>query len=335
MTHEMKDKSLSVLARGLERNQNSILLWRVYLSLYMSRYGSMVPETRQLFDESVTFNPNGYQLWRLYLDFENSSKHKIQLYEKAIFSLSAHPLQAFSSPEEASSILKSMVIEHIQMYCDLGNRELAIKTLSNYLYPQLRKAQDSIKLELILLDSDICELYLCYLHLLIFNCLPSSATTCPKTKRQPFTVFKWELVEGQKLSISIEILRKAMEEAISYFKTIKQEILPLCYNFVFLEIALKNIEEARCLCQQFLRNNPALYELWELYTFVERSAGNQTDAVLIYERSIQRYPLSTRLCNGFALLLHELGKSQQAAHLLAQSVLQFLQVLYTCSINRY
>jgi hypothetical protein len=55
-------------------------------------------------------------------------------------------------------------------------------------------------------------------------------------------------------------------------------------------------------------------------------AGNQTDALLIYERSMQRYPLSTRLCNGFALLLQEVGKSQQSAHLLAQSVLQFLQV---------
>jgi hypothetical protein len=61
-----------------------------------------------------------------------------------------------------------------------------------------------------------------------------------------------------------------MEDAISAFKTIKKEILPLCHNYVFLEISMKNLEEARCLCQQFLRSNPALYELWELYTFVER-----------------------------------------------------------------
>jgi hypothetical protein len=93
MSQESQDRALSILARSLERNQTSVFLWRVYLSLYLSRDSSKVPETRQILEDAITFNPACYHIWKLYLKYEMTPKHKIQIYEKAIYILCSHAQQ--------------------------------------------------------------------------------------------------------------------------------------------------------------------------------------------------------------------------------------------------
>ena len=84
-------------------------------------------------------------------------------------------------------------------------------------------------------------------------------------------LFNWNLVTSKiNDKPSFEFLRKAFDESIHMFKTIKDINLPLSFNYAFMESSFGHFEDARCLCQQFLRSNPLQQESWQLYTLVER-----------------------------------------------------------------
>ncbi|KAK0137109.1 Zinc finger C3H1 domain-containing protein [Merluccius polli] len=280
---ESLEAALNTLSRALEDNSHNAEIWCHYLSLF-SRRGSW-QEVQEMCEMAVENAPD-HQVWWRYLDLENSFEGKDYVCDRLLRFLVTMATSG-GVTEKLSFQLLEALLYRVDLNIFTGRMGGALAILQNSL-----KSASERCIAAHLTASDRTLLWLSYIHLTEFDCLPSSlynpATSGPGrlVSREPFQL-PWRT--AQDISTPPDILVALFQDAIIQCTDDKlpaaarvSACLPLHTNLLFLNKFLGRLKEGVQLCEPLLEVCPESCELRDVLSDLHHRQGNGEQAVTVW-----------------------------------------------------
>ncbi|XP_046566199.1 LOW QUALITY PROTEIN: zinc finger C3H1 domain-containing protein-like, partial [Haliotis rubra] len=271
------DQALNVLARGLESNKDSDVLWHRYLSLY--QYHRDAGDLPHLCQMALQHAPS-YQIWQLYAETVSNFQRRDEICEKTLEFLRTRSADVYVS-RRSHQILETLLYK-----TTLVVQSGRYKTGLTFLQTVLRKSGDG-SLLLLLEPEDRCILWISYIHLLEFHQLPQQlfdpANQNPgKVLSKTALWISWELKD--ELITPLQSLVGHFWEGVEACGGVQnQHCVPLLQNLVHLLKSQSRDkarwEDACSTCRKILELNPDLVDIWlvagDLYAACKEVEGTR------------------------------------------------------------
>ncbi|CAL8358848.1 unnamed protein product [Lota lota] len=293
---ESLEAALNTLSRALEDNSSNAEIWCHYLSLF-SRRGSW-QEVQEMCEMAVENAPDP-QVWWRYLNLESSFEGKDYVCDRLLRFLVATATSG-GVTEKLSFQLLEALLYRVDLNIFTGRIGGALAILQNSL-----KSASERCIAAHLTASDRALLWLSYIHLTEFDCLPSSlydpATSGPGrlVSREPFQL-PWR--SAQDISTPPEILVALFQDAILQCTDEKlpaaarvTACLPLHTNLLFLNKFLGRLEDGVQLCEPLLEACPVSCELRDTLADLHHLQGNREQAVTVWLHALAECPNNAQI----------------------------------------
>ncbi|KAM4618723.1 zinc finger C3H1 domain-containing protein isoform 2-T2 [Polymixia lowei] len=287
---ECLDAALNTLSRALEDNSDNPEIWSHYLSLF-SRRGSR-EEVQEMCETAVEHAPD-YQVWWSYLNLESSFEGKDYVCDRLLRYLLSVASSGVS--EKLSFQLLEGLLYRVDLNLFTGRMESALAILQNAL-----KSASERSIADHLTVNDRALVWLSYIHLTEFDCLPSSlydpAISSPSrlVSRKPFQL-PWRT--PQDISTPSDILIALFQDAIRQCtdETLPpgertQACMPLHTNLIFLNSLLERFDVGIQLCESLLELRPESCTLRDMLADLHIRKGNRDQAVSMWLHALAECP---------------------------------------------
>ncbi|KAA8534236.1 hypothetical protein F0562_031753 [Nyssa sinensis] len=167
-------EALKVLARALEADPTSVVLWIVYLHIYYCNEKSIGKD--DMFYCAVEHNEGSYELWLIYINSRVQLEDRLIAYDTALSALCRHASSSDRDPAHASACILDLFLQMMNCLCISGNVGKAIEKTYG-LFPTTKNSDKTCPLLLsdilaFLTISDKCIFWVCCVYLIVYGKLP-------------------------------------------------------------------------------------------------------------------------------------------------------------------
>ncbi|XP_019254276.1 PREDICTED: uncharacterized protein LOC109233004 isoform X2 [Nicotiana attenuata] len=263
-------QALELLARALEANPMSAVLWIVYLLIYYSSQKSIGKD--DMFKCAVEHSEGSYVLWLFYINSRTQLEERLAAYDAALLVLYRHA-SASDVNASASDCILDIFLQMMSCLCMSENVAKAIEKI-NELYPTEEKSDNPLKPSLpdiitCLTISDKCIFWLCCVYLVVYRRLPDAIVQQFEYQKELSSI-DWpsaELTSDEKRR-GVSLMELAVDSLALY---IDRESLEdeanlraahlFSVNHVRCIVVLEGIECSRNLLERYVKLYPSCLEL--------------------------------------------------------------------------
>ncbi|XP_009798389.1 uncharacterized protein [Nicotiana sylvestris] len=263
-------QALELLARALEANPMSAVLWIVYLLIYYSSQKSIGKD--DMFKCAVEHSEGSYELWLFYINSRTQLEERLAAYDAALLVLYRHA-SASDVTASASDCILDIFLQMMSCLCMSENVAKAIEKI-NELYPTEEKSDNPLKPSLpdiitCLTISDKCIFWLCCVYLVVYRRLPDAIVQQFEYQKELSSI-DWpsaELTSDEKRR-GVSLMELAVDSLALY---IDRESLEdeanlraahlFSVNHVRCIVVLEGIECSRNLLERYVKLYPSCLEL--------------------------------------------------------------------------
>ncbi|MCD9642621.1 hypothetical protein HAX54_029505 [Datura stramonium] len=264
-------QALKLLARALEANPTSAVVWIVYLLLYYSSQKSIGND--DMFKCAVEHTEGSYELWLLYINSRTQLDERLAAYDAALLALCRHASASDSNALFASDRILDIFLQMMNCLCMSGNIATAIDKI-NELHPAEEKSDSPLRLSLpdiiaCLTISDKCVFWVCCVYLVVYRRLPITVLQRFEYQKElssidwPSTDLTFDekrrgvsLMELAVDSLALYIDRESLEDEANL-----RAAHLFSVNHVRCVVVLKGLECSRSLLENYVRLYPSCLEL--------------------------------------------------------------------------
>ncbi|KAL2549193.1 putative zinc-finger domain [Forsythia ovata] len=169
-------EALKVIARALESDATSAVLWIIYLQIYYCNQNSIGKD--DLFLCAVELNRTSYELWLMYINSREQLIDRLAAYDAALSALCCEASNFDRDARHASECILDIFVQMMNCLCMSGNVEKAAQKIYG-LFPTTIKSDNSLNFSLAdtvacFTISDACIFWVCCVYLVIYRKLPDS-----------------------------------------------------------------------------------------------------------------------------------------------------------------
>ncbi|KAG7276739.1 hypothetical protein CRUP_030356 [Coryphaenoides rupestris] len=269
--------ALNALSRALEHNKHNAEIWCHYLSLF-SRRGSW-PEVQNMCE---------------YLNLESSFEGKDYVCTRLLRFLVSRATSG-GVTEKLSFQLLEALLYRVDLNIFTGRTVAALALLQSSL-----KSSSEGCIATHLMASDRSLLWLCYVHLTEFDCLPPSlydaAASGPGrlVSREPFRLpWRTALDVSTPAHVLLPLFQDAIAQCTDDTLPAAARVsacLPLYTNLLFLHKLLGRLQEGVELCESLLAACPESYELRDVLADLHHCQGDGEQAVSVWLQALAECP---------------------------------------------
>lgn len=178
--------------------------------------------------------------------------------------------------ESHSLCLMKSILSQVEIYCYTGHIEEAIDFLNEILISGWSVRVSFPMIYKMLTDEHLTYLLLQYIHVVAYEEIGVLDSMRTGIVNFLFPILPWKFIRNQtqeKLKSLLDKIRNIFNDSIEKWKrsrTSTKGLFPLCYNYIYFESSFANMEDARLLAQQFLRNDKENIQFWQLYANAEQ-----------------------------------------------------------------
>ncbi|VAI13993.1 unnamed protein product [Triticum turgidum subsp. durum] len=166
-------KALLLLARSIEADPSTVILWVFYLHIYYQKDEGLGKD--DMFSHAVQHNVYSYELWLMYINSRLRFDDRLDAYNDALSMLCQMPADADNELKDRSAFILDIFLQMIYFLCMSGNVDKAISRI----YGILPAATADCSGEKLLSDaiscltvSDRCIFWISCLYISIYRKLP-------------------------------------------------------------------------------------------------------------------------------------------------------------------
>uniref|UniRef100_A0ACD5Y9C5 Uncharacterized protein n=1 Tax=Avena sativa TaxID=4498 RepID=A0ACD5Y9C5_AVESA len=166
-------KALLLLARSIEADPSTVILWVFYLHIYYQKDEGLGKD--DMFSHAVQHNVNSYELWLMYINSRLRFDDRLDAYNDALSMLCQMTADTDNELKDRSAFILDIFLQMIYFLCMSGNVEKAIYRIYGILptaspdCPGDRLLADAISC---LTVSDRCIFWISCLYVSIYRKLP-------------------------------------------------------------------------------------------------------------------------------------------------------------------
>ncbi|XP_057487483.1 uncharacterized protein LOC130773556 isoform X1 [Actinidia eriantha] len=264
-------EALKVLARALEANLSSVILWVVYLHIYYSSEKSIGKD--DMFHSAVEHNEGSYELWLMYINSRIQLKDRLVAYDNALLALCRHASAADCDTVHASACILDLFLQLVNCLCISGNADEAIEKI-NGIFPFTKNSDGPHPL---LLSSILpcltlyekCIFWLSCVYILVYRKLPDTIVQqfeCEKV----ISEMEWPSAHltGDAKQQAVKLIEMAVDSLAVYIDSQSLEsesTLKAAHVFAVNHIrciaVLEGLECSRTLLEKYTKLYPSCLEL--------------------------------------------------------------------------
>ncbi|CAN4090114.1 unnamed protein product [Withania somnifera] len=264
-------QALKLLARALEANPTSAVVWIVYLLLYYSSQKSIGKD--DMFKCAVENTDGSYELWLLYINSRTELDERLAAYDAALLALCRYASVSDRNTLFASDGILDIFLQMMNCLCMSGNVATAIDKI-NELQPTEEKSDSPLRLSLhdiitCLTISDKCVFWICCVYLVVYRRLPVSVLQRFEYPKELSSI-DWPSTDltFDKKQRGVSLMELAVDSLALY---IDRELLEdeanlrtahlFAVNHVRCVVVLKGFECGRSLLENYVTLYPSCLEL--------------------------------------------------------------------------
>ncbi|KAK1627420.1 hypothetical protein QYE76_001735 [Lolium multiflorum] len=218
-------KALLLLARSIEADPSTVILWVFYLHIYYQKDEGLGKD--DMFSHAVQHNVNSYELWLMYINSRLRFDDRLDAYNDALSMLCQMTADTDNELKDRSAFILDIFLQMIYFLCMSGNVEKAIYRIYGILptaspdCPGDRLLADAISC---LTVSDRCIFWISCLYVSIYRKLPEEICDqleFPKDLPHALLWHPVELMVDNKCKVA-ELLKCAVDKmAVDINETVK------------------------------------------------------------------------------------------------------------------
>ncbi|KAK4371438.1 hypothetical protein RND71_010913 [Anisodus tanguticus] len=264
-------QALKLLARALEANPTSAVVWIVYLLLYYSSQKSIGKD--DMFKCAVEHTEGSYELWLLYINSRTQLDERLTAYDAALLALCRHASASDRNALFASDGILDIFLQMMNCLCMSGNVATAIDKI-NELHSTEEKSDSPLRPSLpdiitCLTISDKCIFWVCCVYLVVYRRLPITVLQRFEYQKELSSI-EWpsadltfdekqrgvSLMELAVDSLALYIDRESLEDEANL-----RAAHLFSVNHVRCVVVLKGLECSRSLLENYVTLYPSCLEL--------------------------------------------------------------------------
>ncbi|XP_072975069.1 uncharacterized protein [Typha angustifolia] len=210
-----RKKALFLLARAIETNPNSVLLWVIYLHIYYRKEKGIAKE--DMFLDAVRHNRYSYELWLMYINSRFHLDYRLNAYSDALSMLCHMTATSDKEIKDKSAFILDIFLQMIGFLCMCGSVDKALSQIYGLLpASNVECSGDNLLTTVVscLVISDRCIFWVCCIYLSIYRKIPEAILEQFELEKDlPFGI-EWpsaELTTDNK-DRAIELLRYAVDK---------------------------------------------------------------------------------------------------------------------------
>lgn len=263
-------EALKVLARSLETDPKSAVLWIVYLHIYYSNQKSLGKD--DMFNYAVEHNEESYELWLMYINSREQLDDRLVAYDNALSALSLHASSPGRDAMHSSECILDLFLQMIHTLCISGKVDKAIDKI--YRFPSRKKSDEPHGLFLTdvltcLSIWDKCIFWVCCVYLVVYKKLPDAVVLQFECQKQ-FSSIEWvstHLTVDEKQQ-AVNLMEMAVDSLALYIdgellesETTLKAAHMFALNHVRCIAVLESLECSRNLLEKYIKLYPFCLEL--------------------------------------------------------------------------
>lgn len=166
-------KGLSFLARSIEADPSTVILWVFYLHIYYQKDEGLGKD--DMFSDAVQHNVYSYELWLMYINSRLRVDDRLDAYNDALSMLCQMTAETDKDLQERSAFILDIFLQMIYFLCMSGNIDKAVSRIIGILPTAMPdNSGDKLLADVIscLTMSDRCIFWISCLYVLIYRNLP-------------------------------------------------------------------------------------------------------------------------------------------------------------------
>ncbi|XP_028397201.1 zinc finger C3H1 domain-containing protein-like [Dendronephthya gigantea] len=300
------DRALNTLVKALEYNRHSERLWLKYLDVFRQRAGT--DELYEVCEEAVEL-AGSYNVWWAYLEIAMEYDRKVTVCLKCIEYLILSETEVNLKSHRLLEIFLYLV--QLDLHGDFY--EVAMKRFQVVLnFEDVPRDTCGILVSVAggLTGEDLSLLWLCYIHLVEFSCIPREfydpARTGPaRIVCKDGVIFPWKPGAGTRHGFSelLKLFHSALKECgvVSCSSDKVTPVFLLFKNLISLERASGKNPSSIRTCQRLLKAYPKKIELWSCLSALQQVSDNEGGAANVYKKAVET-------CDGHAQIVYHAAK---------------------------
>lgn len=339
-----RTEALKVLARSLEANSSSVILWVAYLHIYHSNYHCVGED--DMFSLAVELNQGSYELWLIYINTRMQLEDRSTAYNNAILALCHHASAADGNAPHTSACILDLFLQYLNFFCNSGN----ISRATEKIYKLFTPGKNSESNELLLFEIlpcltlyDKCMFWFCCIYFTVYKKLPDVIVQCFECQKE-FSEIKWPSANFtfDEKQQAVLVMEMAVDSLALYLDggTLQSEsgfnaAHMFAINHVKCMAVLDGLECSRKLLDNYTKIYPSCLELVLMSAQMDIDLGDLS--FVGFEDGIRNWddvvPGVQCLWNKYANFALQNGKSDFAKQLMQRWFHSVWQVQYSQSAS--
>eukprot|EP01117_Protostelium_nocturnum_P019308 TRINITY_DN8339_c0_g1_i6.p1 TRINITY_DN8339_c0_g1~~TRINITY_DN8339_c0_g1_i6.p1 ORF type:complete len:1458 (-),score=562.78 TRINITY_DN8339_c0_g1_i6:598-4971(-) len=306
MDRETKDRTLEILARGLEKNKYSQYIWKVYLDIFKTT-GSH-EDAEMLFKSALKFNPQSIDLWKMYVDSQTQYTRRVEVFDEAI--------RVLTNKGESNDLME-LIIYYSKFLSLCGKSMEAIQLIEGIV---LRT--EGIETREKLQSNQIDFLCVVLLSFTVFDQFPRETSWKYRGNLLEIVEIDWR--RNEEYTIGAKTTEKVLNLMENLSEKFEWNQLKSSYWGIISFFAESNQEELpQRMCQELVVHDQLNSLNWILYSnFEQRRKSVYGEQIL--QKGLEKIPFDFTLIYYYSNLLVQNSKGSESIILLCKSGLSLL-----------
>ncbi|XP_045195741.2 zinc finger C3H1 domain-containing protein-like [Mercenaria mercenaria] len=290
------EEALNVLARALESNKDSSVLWLEYLTLYARH--KEATDFSDLCQMALQYAPS-FEIWWKYL-------HSLVSYtdRNEVCSEIVDYLCSIQTKDNINAAVSHHLLEVMLYKTNLSMMAGQSQYAKNILQGYFVKSEGKSSCQSYLTVLDRCVLWLCYIHVLSWQQLPDGlwdSALSGKIINKNDLVLPWKKLPlgGFTRDQQMALLQEAVSVCITSQEprnaAALQEGLILCRNIIHLLHCQNKLEEMLSVCRDLLQKDQSLVDIWLIVANLYAANGEIDATIQVFNDALEVNPLSARV----------------------------------------
>ncbi|CAI9092449.1 OLC1v1027678C1 [Oldenlandia corymbosa var. corymbosa] len=283
--HKSMVEAVVLLARAIEDDPTSTVLWIPYLLIFYSNQKSKMKD--DLFQYAVKYNEESYELWLLYINSRVHLEDRLAAFESALSALCYHASKS-DDILHASQCILDIFLQMIDCLCMSGNVGKAIAQISE-LFSSTKKTEDHSQPSLLNIVTclTICDKFVFWIscvYLLVYKKLPDLVVhrfECWKESSAidwPSACLRYD--EKQQATSLLETAVDSLEPYVNHESLGDEKNLRAAHLFAVNHVkcisVLEGLECGRNLLGKYIKSYPSCLELVLMSARAEYELANSS-----------------------------------------------------------
>ncbi|KAG8049005.1 hypothetical protein GUJ93_ZPchr0009g2253 [Zizania palustris] len=325
-------KALLLLARAIEADPSTVILWVFYLHIYYQKDEGLGKD--DMFSHAVQHNVYSYELWLMYINSRLRFDDRLDAYNDALSMLCQMTADTDVELKDRSAFVIDIFLQMVYFLCMSGNVEKAISRIYGILPTTTTDfSGDKLLADVIscLTTSDRCIFWISCLHVSIYRKLPEEITDQLEFMKDLPRTLVWSPIELRvdNKRRSLELLNYAADKiAVDINEMVKNGDPSylrlsqfLAVNHVSCLAVLEGFQSCASVLVKYIKEYPMCPQILLFSARLEGKYGSTCPDLKGFDELLQSWPKEVQ---GIQYLWN-----QYAEHALADNI-ELVQKVLTC-----